>query len=185
MGCRIINILRKEPPACGRYFLDTNVLLSVYGPYSFDSKWWPYSRFVSDLIKTQCEMFVDLTVIGEYVSVYTRQSLVIYKENKPDPREVGVKAYSRTEHYKAMLQDMGDDMHHVQQAFQLFHSETAWVDIAEMVRNMCAGGASFNDRLIGKKCRENDLILVTDDSDFDLFDISIATANGKLTRGRA
>lgn len=80
-----------------KFFVDTNVLIFIFSPYTRNPK--NYDKFFEDSLDKECKLFTTSQNISEFVNVFLKASHKIY--NEEIGRNVHYKRmYRNTSHYK-------------------------------------------------------------------------------------
>jgi len=161
-----------------KLFLDTNILLYVYGPFSgkIQPRVEKYSLEMSRIRAGRCATFVDVLVISEFINRFSRHEW----ERMPCKERVSFKDFRGTTLFKPVAEEIADNIRSILGFCNRIGSEFDKIDINSSMSHFEQGNSDFNDEIIAEICKRNSLILITDDSDFKDYDIQILTANRKL-----
>lgn len=92
-----INLNNYEIEENEKFFVDTNILVFIFSPYTDDSK--KYDEFFEDAIEKNCILYTTSQNISEFVNVFLKASHKIY--NSERGRYTHYKReYRNTEHFK-------------------------------------------------------------------------------------
>lgn len=168
-----------------RLFLDTNVWVHVFGLSSVpDRKTDLYSAAFKRILDAGCEIYIDRLVIVEFVRVCSR---IMWSERtnrlrKPGQRkrQVRFKEFRKSREFRGMAKSIERYVQQILKYSDRIEIAFEKVNIGQLIREYRHGRADFSDLMFRDLCRKNDLILVTDDSDFETNGIVVLTANTKL-----
>lgn len=159
-------------------FFDANVLIYIFWPIYNSNKNWPktYSSIFESLLKNKFNMAINIAVISE---VFNR---VIRFEHKNfcnrDNNSIEFKAYRNTKDGKDAQKLIYDIIKSkILSCFDLTDKMFSTKEIEEL---LVLDKLDFNDKIIFSLCKEKNMVLLTNDSDFAQSDIDILSANPKL-----
>jgi len=150
-------------------FLDANILIYLFWPTGQHNFEQNYARVFSDLLRQKNNLFVDFLVISEVINRVVRiehqkiNPTQRFKDfrNSPDGQEV------LSDIYMIVKNDILDRFSIIGKAFSKQDIENSLV-VDEL---------DFADKGIAQICRENVLVLLTNDKDFKNTDLDILTGN--------
>lgn len=167
-----------------RLFLDTNVWLAIYPPPSNPNGHWQhlYTAMLKKVKKATSDMFIDSTVISEYLNTYTR---LVFKQRPPEFsdltfKEYRVKCFSE---YKNSARQAEQNMEEILSLgnLQIVDCVMSRFECDAMLFDFGKGCSDWNDLVIVEVCKDGGYSLVTNDGDYkDATDITILTHNSKL-----
>lgn len=177
----LISDLRSESISFDReLFLDTNVLLFVYGPFvnGTDIRTRSYSDFLKVCLEKNVSLHINNCVISEFSNIYIKEN---YNIDKISGEGLEFKEYRKTEKYKEIISSLSDDWYHILSDCNICCTEIDKDMIGNLIDEMPARLMDFNDEIIVHDCIKNGYVLVTHDSDFSNHpEIEIITGNAKL-----
>ena len=153
-------------------FLDANILIYLFWPtgqYAFEQN---YARVFRNLLRQQNNLFVDFLIISEVINRILRiehqkisptQKFKDFR-NSPD----GVDALNDI--FIIVKNDILNRFHIVGKAF----------DKQEITEFLTVDDLDFVDKATVAVCKENTLVLLTNDKDFKNADLDILTGNPKI-----
>jgi len=161
-----------------RLFLDANIWLSVYGPIAYPRpKMTIYANAMSAIRKTGCSIFIDVLIVSEFINTYARW------EHKQSPSSgTKFKDFRKTPAFKTITKDIAVNVKRIIRQCQRCSSNFMSMDIDALLAEFEKGDSAFNDQIFSRICKDQKLILVTDDGDFKDSDLTILTANNRLLK---
>ena len=168
-----------------KLFLDTNVWIHVFGVSSVpDRKTDLYSAAFKRILDVGCEIYVDRLVVVEFVRVCSRiiwsERMRSLRKSGQRKRQVGFKEFRKSREFRRMAKSIEQYVQQILKYSDRIEIAFEKVRIDQLIREYRHGRADFSDLMFRDLCSENDLILVTDDSDFETNGIVVLTANTKL-----
>ena len=178
----VMDIQSYAPQEGDRYFFDANIWLYFYCPIGNYNKNTisKYDGFLKRVLSNNTTIYISSLIVSEIINRWLRLDFNILKRS--DNRMVDFKQnYRGSENYL-------NTVHNITTVFndQLLKISTPLNDRAEKISmpDVLCGLAKtdFNDSYYHQLARLNNLIIVTNDSDFSELDtgISILTANQRL-----
>ncbi len=159
-----------------RIFLDANIWLLVYGPSpATPRRTRIYSAAWRNMCNMSCAVYIDLIVLSEFVYRYAKLEQV-----QTGNRNIGFKEFRRTPTFTSVVVDLRQAVNSILAYCTRVESKFLTLDIDSMLQHMETGTTDFNDQVIESICGENNLTLITDDSDFSSTNLNILTANRQL-----
>jgi len=173
------------------YFFDTNAW--IYAMQRFDDlEWWEklYYNFFYDVIESELspkpQIILTSLLLSEIVNTFLRQvAIPDYKlsTNIPGHQEVIFKSqYRPTQHYRDSFKKLMDDIYSLKNAILFVHD--AEVTNEDILLPQDIGMFDYNDYLYYKLSQElnknQKVTIITNDSDFQVEDIEVITANKTL-----
>ena len=158
-----------------KIFFDTNIVLSLFTPLTVRQNANEYSKFFGECLKQNKTLYIDTHVLSEFINAYMRFEYKKYlKKNNIDATMYSFKDYrSCQEGIDAMKNAEAVVKNRLLKKFTIAGKEFSATDIA----SFSFAGTDFNDLVIAEICKEHNLALTTNDSDFLLADISIISEN--------
>lgn len=173
---------RNYKPSIGdNFFFDTNIWLSVYGPIGDYNNWQAkhYSKLFDKLQKQHCDIYTDKIVISEYINRFARMEFIQCQEDlglKNDEfkkfRDSGV--------FEEIAPEIAANLRKIIRFSKICNHEMDDLTLFEVADNFESGKHDFNDLIITEICRDKNLILVTDDGDFNNSNLKLVTVNEKI-----
>lgn len=160
--------------------LDTNILLSVYGPNANkESYTYIYSDALARMRSSKSTIFIDALVLSEFINRFARWAFdQLPYETKPSE----FKAYRKCDEFKKVAQEIADDTRRIIDYATWCDSEFGSIDMNKLLREYEIGDSDFNDQVIAHLCKKRGFTLVTHDGDFRSSEIDILTANRRLLK---
>jgi predicted nucleic acid-binding protein len=160
-----------------RLLFDTNVWIAIYGPG--DPKDWRtrvYTKAFSRILKADCQIFVNVTVISEYINRILRINQELLGING------SLKDFRKSPEYKAVATDVAADVRRIAGIGTVTFADTGFdaMDPCQLMDGFEVGDRDFNDQIIAKLCKNQEWTVVTNDADFSVYDVDVLTANAKL-----
>jgi predicted nucleic acid-binding protein len=159
-------------------FFDANILLYLFWSTNLD---WEktYSSVYNSLIKNNCSMYVDFIVISEVVNRAIR--IEYWKHlniNNLNGNRFKYKSYRNSDDGEKAISDVYNLIQEkILCDFQIIGKNFAKKDIIKFLN---LNQLDFSDKAIELICRENNFVLLTNDSDFKNSDIDILSENYQL-----
>jgi len=158
-----------------KYFLDTNILLAVYGPFPPEEhRAKIYSGPLKRLRAAGVPAFFDVLVASEFVNVWARYEFKI--------QDFGgdFKAFRASPEFQRVAKDIAQALRSILTFVRPSPTPFANIDLLAKVDEFETARFDFNDLMVEECCRSRSYILVTDDGDFGDADVSIVTGNREL-----
>lgn len=158
--------------------MDANIWLSVYGPMAYQrSRALIYANAIRDIRKAGCFIFVDVLIISEFINTYAR-----WEHKQSASRMSKFKDFRKSAAFVTIAEDIAVNTKRIIKQCQRCHSDFVSIDIEELLTEFEKGKSDFNDQIFSKICKNNGLVLVTDDGDFKDSGLTILTANSRLLK---
>lgn len=161
-----------------KLLLDTNVWFSIYGPVTPDWKTAVYSRALREMISANCDVYVDVLILSEYINRYARlrHNILRYTVGiEPD-----FKKFRSSSDFKPIAADIGGDVKQIMKHCDTIESDLPACDINALIDEFEKADSDFNDQILAELCKRRNLKLVTHDADFKDRGLKILTANQRL-----
>jgi len=158
-----------------KIFFDTNVILSLFTSLGVRKNADEYSRFYGACLQQKKELYIDTHVLSEFINAYLRLEYRKYlRAQNIDSSTFNFKDYrSCSEGLEALSSVEAVVKNRLLKKFILAGKRFCCDDIA----SFSLAGKDFNDLLIVEICKEHELALATDDSDFLDADIAVISEN--------
>jgi len=159
------------------FLIDANVWLLLNGPAGLKRD--IAAEYSSALVKmhaAQCEVFVDVLVLSEFVNRYSRYRFDIWKPTE----EVTFKDFRSSTDYPPVAKDIANAVREILRMCQLVGPDLESIDVEALLADFEKNQRDFNDQLLAQMCRSKNLTLITHDGDFKGYEITVFTANGQM-----
>lgn len=157
-------------------FVDANVLIYLFwatGQYNYEKS---YASVFYKLLKQGNNLYVDFLVVSEVVNRTARNELKRILGRNPNPKEF--KTFRDSQEGQDTLNDIytifRDDV------LKRFNMAGKNFDKATIESFLTVDNLDFVDKAIVALCKENNLVLLTNDRDFKDADLDILTGNVKI-----
>lgn len=169
-----INTISNRP-----LLFDTNILLYLFGTnvVSSNQQWAvkAYSNFYSTCLKNKHPLFIDISVLSEFINRCLRMEYDVYK--KANSTTLSFKDFRNSAEGVQASQDIDKIIkNQILKTFDIIGKLFSKNDIIAMKLI----NTDFNDALLVDVCQAHNCILVTNDADFTHSSIDIISANNKL-----
>lgn len=160
-----------------KIFFDANILIYLY--WATASEWDDkYAKIYDDIDDPSNNFIVDFIVISEFVNRAMRISYDIYLDEKGfDSKDISFKEYRNNQEGQEALQEVYTLVKEVLEYFEVIESSYSKSKIEEMCTS---DDLDISDKAIVEICKNNDFILLTNDSDFKDSDVDILSCNNSL-----
>lgn len=159
-----------------RLFLDTNIWLYLYGPQKPKARVIDtYSRMLKQILNAGSRIYIDVLVVSEFINACVRLKWQIATK-----REIRFKAFRNAPYFKSVAKSISSDVASVMTHCLRVESGFASMEATELLNEFVAGKCDFNDQVIIRLCKREELTLITHDADFRRAGIPILTANHRL-----
>ena len=158
--------------------IDANIWLYIHGPQvPKDQRSRNYSNALTNIFNVKCSIFIDVLILSEFINRYSR--LKCFQE-KGTADSNTFKVYRQSSDYKLVAKDFTDAARRIFKHSKCVESEFTSIDIDDLLKDYESNCPDFNDQILVKLCKSRSLKLVTHDSDFRNYDITILTANRNM-----
>lgn len=156
-----------------KVFFDTNILIYLF--FDFDDNDWKntYRKIFKQLLSLKIPICLDYLVISEFINKCMRIRYEIYCTKAS---EYKFKEFRNSNDGNILLEDIHTIVRDFITKFEVIGHVFDKKQITDLLANH---NLDFNDKAILTLCKENNLILFTNDIDFKSSDIEILTANNK------
>lgn len=161
-------------------FFDANILLFLFfttTPYQDWQKY--YSSMFYQLLHQKNPLYIDFLVLSEVINRELRIQYELYLwENKISKKNMRFKDFRNSE--------LGNEsLEHIYQVieskiFPLFQFDAKDFTLKEVRDFMTVEPLDFNDKAIERLCKENNMILFTDDKDYAKSEVEIISTNPSI-----
>lgn len=159
-----------------KLFLDTNIWLYLYGPQRRKARVIDaYSKMLKRILAAGSRIYIDVLVVSEFINTCTRLKWQIATK-----KEIRFKAFRNAPSFKSVAKSVSSDVGRVMTHCLRVESGFAGIEVTELLNEFAAGECDFNDQVIIKLCKKEELTLITHDADFRDAGIPILTANHRL-----
>ncbi len=161
-------------------FFDANILLFLFFTTTPYQEWQKhYSPMFSQLLHQRNPLYIDFLVLSEVINRELRIQYELYLwENKLSKKNMRFKDYRNSE--------LGNEnLEHIYKVieikiFSLFEFNVKDFSLKEVKDFMTTDPLDFNDKAIERLCKENNMILFTDDKDYARSEIEIISTNPSI-----
>jgi len=153
-------------------FVDANVIIYLFWPTG--SIWWEqnYATAFRKLLKQRNDLYIDLLIISEVVNRVLR---IEYKKINPAHN---FKAFRNSQHGKEALEDIYTIIkNNILNRFDVIGKAFSKQEIENF---LVVDELDFIDKATVEICKENALVLLTNDKDFKDTGLEILTANPNI-----
>lgn len=162
-----------------KIFFDANIWMYIFCEIANSKKDLvnKYSTTFRNLLKTKNPIFIDLTIISEFVNRYLRIAFSNYVKGNQLKGFTYKRDYRKTDDFKEAWENVCNIVKNkILLKANTVNFEYDKSSFAELLKadNL---DADFNDNHIMNLCRLNNMYLLTHDGDFKNSDINIITAN--------
>jgi len=159
-----------------RLLVDTNVWLSVYGPVPYRRKRSDtYSEAIAAMKRAGSTVFIDITVLSEFVNHYARWEFRQTQNQFPN-----FKAFRDSGYFEPVAKQIAVAAMGILRTCTRCDSGLPEMDVSTVLSDFSKGTEDFNDQVITGICKSEGLLLITDDGDFNASGVEVLTANGAL-----
>jgi len=149
-----------------KIFLDTNILVFLFSPSFVISKEWQiskYSQIFLKLVEQKNEIYINSHVISEFINLCLRMDFN-KNYNKGNCKNYK-KDYRKSDDYKDTMKIILSQLKKILKLVRVINDDLSSFNIFnEYQKNI---ELDFNDLIISKTTMNNNLILLSDDNDFD------------------
>lgn len=190
MAFQISELTRNTQVSSITYFIDANVwLYAIQNNPQFNKFEKLYADFFDDIYNSTIDPPPKIIMTGilfsEIVNAYLKRVAMkdyINKFNKPDDLDYK-RDYRPTSHFLSAYQQIVDDIYSYQESFVYISDKPILID--EPAIKSISSNLDFNDHFYIHLCKNyikagNQLLFVTNDSDFIVEDLPILTCNKVL-----
>jgi predicted nucleic acid-binding protein len=166
------------PEIIGRQiFFDTNIIIYLFWPTGKQKCENEYATVFKKLMDNGNRKLIDLTVISEVFNRAFTTEFEKYKEIHKNYK-LEKKAYRDSQAGQDTIEEIYALLKNT--VFKYFEFVGKSFSKDDILGMLIVDQMDFSDKVILKICRENDLVLLTNDFDFKSADIDILTANTNL-----
>jgi predicted nucleic acid-binding protein len=159
-------------------FFDTNILLYLFWPIQ---PYWEtrYESVYNVLLKNNCSMYIDFTVISEFVNKAISIEYGIYLAiNKLDRQSFTYKRFRNSVDGQQCIADVYSLVKTI--ILYDFQITGKYFDEKDINQFLSLNQLDFSDKAIESLCQEHGFVLLTNDRDFQNSNIDILSENKKL-----
>lgn len=159
-------------------FIDANVWFYIHGPQiPKDQRSTNYSKALANILQAKCSIFIDVLILSEFINRYSRLKCT-QEKGTADPTTF--KSYRQSSDFKIVAKDIADAVRRIFKHSKCVESGFTSIDVNNLLTNYESKCPDFNDQILAEICKSKSLKLVTHDSDFKDYDITILTANRNM-----
>lgn len=157
-------------------FFDANILMYLFWSSNPNLE-ETYATFYTKLIQQKNKFYVDVLVISEIVNSALRIEHKKYNALNKNP----IKEFKQYRNSKSGKDSLTDIYTIIEpRIIKKFEIVGKLFNKSELSDLLVVDNLDFNDKAIAKICQDNQLVLLTNDSDFANTNIEILTAHKKL-----
>ncbi len=161
-----------------KLFLDANIWLYLYAPHKpGDASVNTYSNVFNCILKANCQIYIDVLVVSEFINVYARIKWKLITQQKQE-----YKKFRNSSRFDPVAKNITADVRQILKHCSQVESGFDSLKIDDLLNEYAKGDSDFNDQMITEICKNNGFALITDDGDFKSQRIPILTANNKLLK---
>lgn len=178
MTAKTLNISSYTFAQTDELLIDANVWLYIHGPQvQGDWKIRNYSNALASILQAKCSIFLDVLILSEFINRYSklRYNLAIEHGFAND-----FKSYRRSSDFNSIAKDIADAVRRILKHCKCVESCFTSIDINTLLTDYESECLDFNDQILAEICKSKSLKLVTHDSDFKNYDITVLTANRNM-----
>ena len=160
-------------------FFDANILIYLFWPTGAQECVKTYSSLYNSLLKLNTTCYVDFIIVSEFVNrtIKLEYNNYLWRTNR-EFADYPYKKYRDSQDGKDILTDIymiieGSILGNFQVIGKGFNEK----EIRESLQVDCL---DFSDKAIEMICKENDFVLLTNDSDFRFSDIDILSLRDRI-----
>ncbi len=155
-------------------FCDANILIYLYG-ITFDEDYSDvYSKILKKLLKNNNSLYIDYTVISEYINRCHRIDYKTHKQ-KIKNHNLKYKDYRNSQQGQDSMKDIYSVTNNIIENFyNIVGKEYKLEDIKSFIKK---ADEDFSDKAIINLCDEKSFYLLTNDIDFKNSGLNIISAN--------
>jgi predicted nucleic acid-binding protein len=150
-------------------FFDTNIWLFLFSSIANyrEDRQKQYSRLFDDAVQKSCPIYISSMVLSEFANVILKREFEKWKKETKKHDAKYKKDFVGTETYQEKTELVKDQLNKILKLPNIVKAPDSFNSIN--VKNIFNkfGLADFNDAYINELVSTNDLILVTDDGDFE------------------
>jgi predicted nucleic acid-binding protein len=165
-----------------KLFFDANILIYLDGPIANAKQ--PYQNIYANafqrMINAQSRLFVDSTVVSEFVNRYLRlEHKRLLKTQHPQiPKEF--KPFRNTPTGNALISTISAVLKRRLRRFEVLAMQADKGTMSRIIDEFDNSKGDINDCIIAAICRQNNFSLVTHDGDMGSFGLNLISANAKV-----
>lgn len=159
-----------------KIFFDANILMYIHWPTAQQTWQKKYSSMYKTLLQTKNPLVVNTTVLSEIIN----RTIRIEHDNycKEKMIDISFKKYrDSTDGKDAQKLIYQIIIEKILKYFEVIDKTFSAQDLSNL---LIVDSLDFSDKIIFSVCKENSLILLTNDGDFSDSDIDILSANKKI-----
>lgn len=158
-----------------KIFFDANVLIYIYWPVAQNNLEKSYSGMYKALLQNKNPLVINTVVLSEIINSVLRIGLHNYNLSN---QSISFKKYRDSPDGKdAQMLIYQIIIDNILTRFEVLDKTFSMQDLSNL---LVVDSLDFGDKIIESVCKENNLILFTNDKDFSESDIDILSANNRL-----
>ena len=180
---KIIDIKSYQPQKDDIFFFDTNIWMYLYCPMGDYKKHIRqlYSNFFKKVVARKSSILIASFVLSEFFNAYTRLEFNVLKNKEPETYQDFKKDFRNSEHYKSTVLAIKNVVqHNILKVAQRIDDKFHHLNVDELFTDIEL--SDFNDKYIVFLANDEEMKVVTNDSDFHTMNLktAILTANKQL-----
>jgi predicted nucleic acid-binding protein len=160
---------------------DTNVYMSLFGPYCYtEPGYFAYSSALKEIRKNNVGIILSTIIISEFINTFSHK---IWENLSDKSRYPHFKDFRNSPDFIKVSDEIGLWIDEFLDMVSCCRSEFDDDKAQEYLDKYLSGTLDFNDIIISDFCKSNGKVLVTHDFDFiNCNGITVLTANKRLIR---
>nr|DAN52430.1 MAG TPA: 23S rRNA-specific endonuclease [Caudoviricetes sp.] len=157
-----------------KFMFDTNIWILLYGSIAgFEQKKQErYASLLKEILSRKANIYVTSIIVSEYINVVLHIGFKKWKKAHDNVNADFKHDYRPTEHYLDILQEAVFQVKEILSITQKRPDDFHRIDIASMLDELNSN-YDYNDAYIVKCCEQDNLTLVSDDTDLTFVDSKI------------
>ncbi|MEX1191907.1 MAG: PIN domain-containing protein [Brumimicrobium sp.] len=150
-------------------FFDTNIWLFLFSSIANykEERQKHYSRLFNDAVQKKCSIYITSMVMSEFANVILRREFNKWKKDNGNHAAQYKNDFVGTETYEEKTEQVKNQLNKILKLPNILKAPDSFnhINLDNIFSNF--GLADFNDAYINEIVSSNNLILVTDDGDFE------------------
>lgn len=164
MERRIKHLSDYKPQKSDVFLLDTNILIKLFFPVSFDDKNKPYEDYYKKLLSSKCTLALTSIQVSEFINRCIRIQHNIYITDHPEASDFK-KGYRITDNYSTSMKAiLGILRSNILNHFTIKDDTFSKIDLNQIISYNFS--FDFNDAFLASFAKIHNYIILTDDKDF-------------------
>jgi len=163
------------------FLIDTNIWMYIHYPrYLYDPKFKIYSNAFGKILKSSCNILLDALIVSEFINTWIRNE---YNNNYRSIYST-FKSFRQGQEYKSSVKDIANALCRILRHSICINNSFNTINISSLIADFESKCLDFNDQILVQLCISNQAKLITHDSDFGNYNITMLTANNTLLSQR-